>query len=218
MIAIPGYLKAGPQTTSAAADMQQFVAANPGGTLNLNFVLEASAYGQLKCSPYGGNKPPQKQSIDAGNWKVFHDAAVSLLDLDYAAGVTYATWQAWSTAANGSTLADRRHIGDPTAGAVVWAGRPAEVQLKLNYFCAATSSFMDLCDDLQQLAERVSAAKIPEDWNQLLSDLKDIVTRDVNTDFAKPAVAALLKLCPAKEVKYEKQVCGPALSCTIQLS
>ncbi len=76
---------------------------------------------------------------------------------------------------------------------------------------------MDLCDDLQQLAELVSKAKIPDDWNRLLGDLKDIVTKDVNTDFAKPAVAALLKLCPAKTVSYNKQLCGSALTCTLSL-
>jgi hypothetical protein len=217
MIAIPGYLPAGPQATAAAADMQQFAAAHPAGSLNLNFVLESSAYGKLTCSPYNGNKPPVDQSVDAANWKVFHDAAVSLLDLDYGGNVTYSDWQAWNEAANGSKVADRRHIGDPTAGSAVWEGLPQDVQQKLNYFCAATASFMDLCDDLQQLAERVSTAKIPDDWNRLLGDLKDIVTRDVNTDFAKPAVAAILKLCPANEVSYNKTVCGPAITCTISL-
>jgi hypothetical protein len=217
MIAIPGYLVASAQASGAANDMQQFVAANPAGTLNLNFVLESSAYGKLTCSPYIGKKPPVDQSVDARNWKVFHDAAVSLLDLDYAAGVTYSTWQAWNEAANGATVADRRHIGDPAAGAVVWPGKRSDEQLKLGYFCGATASFMNLCDDLQQLAERVSTAKIPDDWNRLLGDLKDIVTHDVNTDFAKPAVAALLRLCPAKQVSYDKQVCGPALSWTISL-
>jgi hypothetical protein len=76
---------------------------------------------------------------------------------------------------------------------------------------------MNLCDDLQQLAQLVSTIKIPDDWNRLLGDLKDIVMRDVNTDFAKPAVAALLKLCPAKELSYEKQVVGDALTCTVSL-
>ena len=217
MIAILGYLPAGPQATAAAAGMQQFAAAHPAGSLNLNFVLESSAYGKLTCSPYNGKLPPVNQSVDAANWKVFHDAAVSLLDLNYGGSVTYSDWQAWNEAANGSKVADRRHIGDPTAGSAVWEGLPQDMQQKLNYFCAATASFMDLCDDLQQLAERVGTAKIPDDWNRLLCDLKDIVTRDVNTDFAKPAAAALLKLCAAKKVSYDKTVCGPALTCTISL-
>jgi hypothetical protein len=217
MIAIPGYLPAGAQATAAAADMQVFAAAHPAGTVNLNFVLESSAYGKLTCSPYDGKKPPADQSVDARNWQVFHDAAISLLDLDYGGNVTYSIWQQWNEAANGSTFADRRHIGDPTAGSAIWGGQPQDVQQKLNYFCAATSSFMDLCDDLQQLAERVSTAKIPDGWNRLLGDLKDIVSRDVNTDFAKPAVAALLKLCPAKSVSYDKTVCGTAITCTISL-
>jgi hypothetical protein len=217
MAAISSYLPAGSAASSAAADMKQFAAANPKGTLNLNLTLESSAYGKLTCSPYVGNKPPAEQSTDARNWQSFHDAAVSLLDLDFAAGVTYATWQKFNEASNGANLADRRHCGDPTAGAAVWEGKPSDVQLKLNYFCLASASFMNLCDDLHGLAQVLSTIKIPDDWNRLLGDLKDIVTRDVNTDFAKPAAAALLKLCPAQHVSYDKELCGNALTCTLSL-
>lgn len=221
MAAIPGYLSPSPQSSSSANDMLQFVAAHPKGTLNLNCVLESSAYGKLTCSPYNGNKPPADQSVDANNWQVFHDATPALLSLDYAAGVTYKLWQQWNEAANGASgaaLADRRHCGDAAAGEAFWEGRPSEVQLRLNYFCLASSDFMNLCDDLQQLAQLLSTTKIPDDWNRLLDDLKGIVLRDVNTDFAKPAVASMLKLCSPKQVTYDKQQCGDALTCTINLS
>ena len=218
MAAIPGYLS---NPTQAGADMQQFAAKTPKGTINLNFTLESSAYGKLTCSPYNGSKPPANQSADAANWQVFHDASMALLSLSYGGNVTYQVWAEWNRAANGisdSAPADRRHCGDydGSQATAIWDGDPDNA-LKLNYFCLATSSFMDLCDDLQQLAELVSKAKIPDDWNRLLGDLKDIVTKDVNTDFAKPAVAALLKLCPAKTVSYNKQLCGSALTCTLSL-
>jgi hypothetical protein len=220
MIAIPAYLPAGSQAAAATGDMQQFVGAHPAGTLNLNFVLKSSAYGLLTSSPYDGNKPPRDQAVDAHNWRVFHDAAVSLLGLNYAARLTYPMWQTWNEAANGSKVADRRHLGnwDGTDASTVWEGQSSDVQLRMNYFCAATSSFMNLCDDLHKLAQLVSTAKIPEDWNRLLNDLKDIVTRDVKTDFAKPAVAALLTLCAAKQVNYDKQFSTDALTCTITLT
>ena len=220
MAAIPGYLSPSPQSTAAANDMLQFVASKPKGTLNLNFVLESSAYGKLTCSPYKGGKPPADQSVDAKNWQVFHDATVSLLSLDYAAGVSYPTWQKWNVASNdasGAAVPDRRQCGDAAAGVAFWEGRPPNVQLELNYFCLASSDFMNLCDDLQQLAQLLNATKIPDDWNRLLEDLKGIVTRDVNTDFAKPAVASMLKLCSPKQVSYDKQPCGDALTCTISL-
>lgn len=217
MVAIPGYLSTSSQSSAAANDMQQFAAAHPKGTLNLNSALESSAYGKLTCSPYNGNKPPADQSVDAKNWQVFHDAAVPLLNLDYAAGVTYKTWQQWNEASTGAKVADRRSCGDASAGIAFWEGRPADVQLKLNYFCLASSDFMNLCDDLQQLAQLLGTVKIPDDWNRLLNDLKGIVLRDVNTDFAKPAVASMLKLCSPKQVTYEKQECGDALTCTISL-
>jgi hypothetical protein len=222
MAAIPGYLSQSPQSSAAANDMRQFVAAHPKGTLNLNCVLEPSAYGKLTCSPYTGNQPPKDQSVDAKNWQVFHDASVALLNLDFAAGVTYPVWQQWNVASNdksgGTKIADRRHCGDAAAGEAFWEGRPSDVQLKLNYFCLASSDFMNLCDDLQQLAQLLNKTKIPDDWNRLLDDLKGIVLRDVNTDFAKPAVASMLKLCSPKQVTYQKQKCGDALTCTINLS
>jgi hypothetical protein len=217
MIAIPGYLSASSESKALANDMQQFAAAHSKGTLNLNSVLESSAYGKLKCSPYNGSKPPADQSADAKNWQVFHDAAVSLLNLDYAAGVTYTLWQQWNEASTGAKAADRRSCGDASAGTAFWEGRPPDVQLRLNYFCLASSDFMNLCDDLQQLAQLLSTVKIPDDWNRLLNDLKGIVLRDVNTDFAKPAVASMLKLCSPKQVSYDKQECGAALTCTISL-
>jgi hypothetical protein len=222
MAAIPGYLPAGTQASAATKDMQQFAASTPKGTINLNFTLESSAYGKLTCSPYNGDKPPVNQDVDANNWKVFHDASMALLSLSFGGGVTYPVWAKWNRAANGilneSAPADRRHCGDwdGSDARAIWTDDPNHA-INLDYFCLATSSFMDLCDDLQRLAELVSKAKIPDDWNLLLGDLKDIVMRDVKTDFAKPAVAALLKLCPAKTVSYDKQVCGNALTCTISL-
>lgn len=221
MAAIPGYLSQSPQSLAATNDMRQFVAAHPKGTLNLKCLLESGAYGKLTCSPYNGNKPPVDQSVDAKNWQVFHDATVSLLDLDYAAGVTYTLWQHWNEAANdgsGAAVADRRLCGDASAGEAFWEGRPPDVQLRLNYFCLAASDFMNLCDDLHQLAALLSTVEIPEDWNRLLNDLKGIVLRDVNTDFAKPAIASLLKLCSSQQVTYEKRQYGDALTCTINLS
>ncbi len=219
LAAIPGYLSPGPQSAAAADDLRQFAAAYPKGTLNLNCVLESSAYGKLTCSPYNGNKPPVDQTADARNWQVFHDAAVSQLNLAYAPD-NYTTWQQWNLASNGASgakLADRRHCGDASAGEAFWEGRPPDVQLRLNYFCLASSDFMNLCDDLQQLAQLLSTTKIPDDWNRLLNDLKGVVLRDVNTDFAKPAVASMLKLCAAQQVTYDKQQCGDTLTCTISL-
>ena len=148
---------------------------------------------------------------------MFHHAAVSLLDLDYAASVTYADWQQWNEASNGAKnppIAGTAEIA--AAGEAFWEGRPADVQLKLNYFCRP----LRLHEPVRRFAATGGTGertKIPDDWNRLLDDLKGIVFRDVNTDFAKPAVAAILKLCAAKRVSYDRTVCGPALTCTVSL-
>ena len=153
MASIPGYLAAASQTTAVANEMRQFADVHPKGTLNLNCVLESSAYGKLTCSPYSGNKPPAEPV--GGREQL---AGVSRCDgiaagSDYAVSVTYARWQAVERGCERRealrTVATRVIL---RRDRVVWAGRPSDKQLKLDYFCLATSDFMNLCDDLQQLA------------------------------------------------------------------
>jgi hypothetical protein len=217
---VAAYLEPNQQAVAAYNDMQAFNAAHPDGTLNLTCILEPSAYGKLTCSPYDGKKPPQDQSVDKSNWQVFHDAAIKLLGLDFAGVVTYAIWQQWNEAATGESAADRRSTGNwnGSGASAVWANQDDGIRIMLNYFCLASQMFMDLCDDLHRLAETVGQAKIPADWNQLLADLKGIVLADVNTDFAKPAVAAIVTRCAPKNVSYKKEGSGRTLTCTLNMS
>ncbi len=77
---------------------------------------------------------------------------------------------------------------------------------------------MNLCDDLHQLAEIAAKANIPADWNKLLDSLRRITINDVNIDYAKPAVAAILKLCAPQTVKCEKQDGGNTLTVTLTVA
>ena len=188
--------------------------------MNLNCILDSSAYGKLTCSSYQGNHPPQDQSVDETNWQVFRDAAIQLLNLDYATRLNYSLWQQWNKAATGETIANRRSAGDwnGSGASAIWRESDSGITILLNYFALATQRFMDLCDDLHRLADFLGTAKIPEDWNLLLADLKDIVLTDVNTDFAKPAVAAILKLAGPQNVSYRKTGSGNTLTCELTIA
>ena len=82
---------------------------------------------------------------------------------------------------------------------------------------------MNLCDDLYQLAGLASAPNNSSEdittYNSLLMSLLElIVKRDVNTDYSKPAIAALLRLSNPQSVKDEYVSTKNALTCTLTLS
>ncbi|HUI82872.1 MAG TPA: hypothetical protein VL240_01545 [Candidatus Binatia bacterium] len=219
MAAVAGYLSPNPQVAAVRKDMEDFVAAHHAGTLTLTCILEPSAYGKLTCSP-AGDRPPQDDSADRNNWQVFDHASILLLGLDNVRDVTWQKWQEWNRAANGATVANRRHWGDwdGSDASTVWHVNDTNTRTLLNRLCLVSSEFMNLCDDLHRLAERLGAAHIPDDWNLLLDNLKNIVVTDVNTDFAKPAVAALLKLSAPQQVKYTRQGSAKTLTCTLTMT
>jgi len=211
----------------AQQTMQQFVASNPSGTLHLVCVLKPSAYGRLSCSEYIGKKPPANQQQDSENWSCFHDASVALLDLQFVEELTYKDWQRFNVLCvygegyNGTPA--RRSPGDPSAVPPdFWPNINAPAGL-VTYFLLNSAEFMNLCDDLDQLAGLASASNnSAEDimtYNSLLVSLLElIVKRDVNTDYSKPAIAAILRLSNPRNVTTE---CAPAkgsLTCTLTLN
>jgi len=215
---VAGYL-ADANAAAAAADIKNFVARQPAGTVNLTCILDASAYGKLSASEYNGNQPPQDQTQDEKNWSVFDQASLALLTIPAGEIVTYPLWQKWSAKANGTPYANRRHQGNyqGSDASGVWENQPGSTQQQLDIFCWAASSFMNLCDDLHWLAT-AAVIKFPDDWNTLLDNLRDIVNADVRATYAKPAIASLLKLSAPAKVDYKKQEAASTITCTLELS
>ena len=226
--AVAGYLTPSQAASSAYNDMQQFIAAQPNGTLNLTCILESSAYGKLTCSQFVNNHPPQDQTLDEKNYDMFHDASVRLLDIDWAQNVSYAIWQGWNVASidqlGGNATPNRESEGNPYGSDAMefWTDNlgasGSHGILLLDYFGIVSSSFMNLCDSLQSLADFLTHATMPNDWNTLLETLRAIVDTDVNTDYAKPTVAAILKLCAPQQVNYSKQASGTSMTCILNLA
>ncbi len=214
------------EVNQAQKTMQQFVAANHSGTLHLVCVLKPSAYGRLSCSEYTGKKPPTSQQQDSENWSCFHDASVALLDLEFVEDLTYKDWQRFNVVCvygyGFRGTPDRRSEGNPAAVLPdFWGNINAPAQL-ISYFLLNSADFMNMCDDLHQLAGLASVSNnSAEDittYNTLLISLLElIVKRDVITDYSKPAIAAILRLSNPQKVTAECVSAKNALTCTLTL-
>ena len=223
---VVGLIAPNKQVNIAQKAMQAFVATNPSGTLDLVCVLTPAAYGRLSCSEYIANKPPANQQQDSENWSLFHNACVSLLNLEFVKTLTYGDWQRFNLLCNYpegvSGTPNRRSVGNPQAvPPSFWSNSSAPALIE--YFLLNTADFMNLCDDLHQLAGLSSAptnsTQDTTTYQKLLTSLlKLIVNRDVNSDYSKPAIGALLALANPQGVTNKIVPSNNGLTCTLTLS
>jgi hypothetical protein len=222
-----GLIAPNQQVNQAQKTMQQFVSSNPSGTLDLICVLTPSAYGRLSCSEYVGNKPPLNQQQDSENWSYFHDACVTLLDLAFVETLSYNDWQTFNVLCvygegfNGTP--DRRSKGNPAAVPPdSWSNISAPAAL-IEYYLLNSADFMDLCDDLHQLAGLATAPTTSTQdiatYNDLLTSLVELIVKgDVNTDYSKPAIGALLALSNPQRVTSNFVTSNNSLTCNLTLN
>jgi hypothetical protein len=221
-----GFIPPNQQVNEAQKTMLQFVAGNPSGTLDLICILKSSAYGRLSCSEYVGKKPPVSQQQDSENWAPFHDASVVLLGLSFAEPLSYSDWQRFNVfcvyGEGVSGTPDRRSAGNLAAiPPDFWSNINAPAAL-ISYFLLSSADFMNLCDDLHQLAGLASAPNnSAEDitvYNSVLTSLVELILkRDVNNDYAKPAIAALLNLSNPQNVTSKCVAANNNLTCSLTI-
>jgi hypothetical protein len=66
--------------------------------------------------------------------------------------------------------------------------------VQLGYFFEVYAAFLNLCEDLKNLAQ--SDPEMSQDaWDKLLTELQKIVKNDFSTDFIAPTILALAELC-----------------------
>lgn len=220
-----GFIPPNQQVNIAQKAMQQFVSANPSGTLDLVCTLKPSAYGRLSCSEYVGKKPPANQQQDSENWTEFHDASAVLLNLSFISSLSYSTWQEFNALCvygeRFSGTPDRRSEGNPNAvPPSFWQGVDAPPAL-IAYFLLNSAQFMNLCDDLHELAG-LSGTNSPADdisaYNDMLTELVELILkRDVNNDYSKPAIAALLALSNPQNVSTTINYGNNSMTCKLTL-
>jgi len=224
---VVGFIPPNQQVNQAQKTMQQFVVTNAAGTLDLVCVLKPSAYGRLSCSEYIGKKPPASQQQDSENWLAFHDASVSLLNLQWAQALTYQDWQQFNVLCvygdGVSGTPDRESEGNLAAVPPdLWSNINAPAAL-ISYFLLNSAGFMNLCDDLHELAGLTSqpnnSAEDITVYNGLLTSLVELILkRDVNNDYSKPAIAALLRLSNPQSVTCKFVPGSNVLTCTLTLT
>ncbi len=203
-----GSIAANSTVQSAQQKMSAFVANNGKKKLSLITVFKPSTYQKLACSAYtagqnGKPRPPAlPQEQDEDNWDTFQTSVKRLMkDLSVAvAELNYDKWMQWNVASNyqigdvpdDNHVPDRRNVGSyMAAGQNLFGDRWPAYQP----FLLASAGFMNLCDDLHTLAGATAQAITPSNWQSLMATLQDWVKSDVNPDWSKPALSALLYLC-----------------------
>jgi hypothetical protein len=218
---------------SAQQKMTGFVAKNGSKKLALTTIFKPTAYQKLTCSPYNGSRPaalPQEQGKDKNNWKVFQTSVRRVIpDLsETVAGLSYDNWMLWNVKSNyqigdvpdDNHVPDRRNVGSYVAASQnVFGNHWQEYQP----FLLASTGFMNLCDDLHSLAGITEQVSTPANWQKLVDTLQKWMQSDVDPDWSKPALGALLYLCSlgtASNVTTDFQTAkdNACFTCTLTLS
>lgn len=228
---------ANPAAVSAQQKMSAFVADHGTKKLSLITVFKPSAYQKLACSPYtvnakGKAHPPSlPQQRDKHNWEAFQISVQRLMkDLSpVVAGLNYDKWMLWNVSSNleiGDVL-DDNHVPDRrNVGSYMAAGENLFQERWLAYrpFLLASTGFMNLCDDLHSLATVAAQASTASKWGSLIATLQTWVQSDVDPDWSKPALSALLSLCSAgtatsaASTEFQQAKDNSSFTCTLTLS
>ncbi|MGA9645387.1 MAG: hypothetical protein WBQ76_05640 [Candidatus Korobacteraceae bacterium] len=228
---------ANPAVQSAQQKMATFVANHGSKKLALITIFKPSAYQKLACSAYtvdtkGKAHPPAlPQKQDEKNWEVFQASVKRLMtDLsETVAELNYDKWKLWNVSSNYQIgdvpddhhVPDRRNVGNyMPAGQNLFHDRWPAYQP----FLLASTGFMNLCDDLHSLAAITAQVSTPTNWGSLIATLQKWVQSDVDPDWSKPALGALLSLCSvgatASSVSIDFQTAkdNSCFTCTVTLS
>lgn len=203
-----GSIAANPAVQLAQQKMSTYVANHGSKKLALITIFKPSAYRKLACSAYtvdtnGNAHPPAlPQERDKDNWGVFQTLVQRLMtdSSETVAELNYDKWMLWNVSSNHQIgdvpddhhLPDRRNVGNymPAGQNLFHDHWPA-----YQPFLLASTGFMNLCDDLHSLATITAQVSTSTNWGSLIATLQKWVQSDVDPDWSKPALGALLSLC-----------------------
>jgi hypothetical protein len=221
-----GFLPGGVATNGAQEQMMTFVHGKPSGTLDLKFTLKQSAYGKISASPFNGKTPPPlPQQQDADNWQAFQSATESLVsDVPFVDNLTYGVWKTFNVDSidqvGSDKTPDRRQTGDPADVPSSYLSRYGEPRL-VGYFLGASQFFMNLCDDLRILAAGLPDVQNSEEWSNILTTLKKVISDNDYLDYGLPMCAALLLQCSENGVQTSASLTpssGNSLTCLVTVA
>jgi hypothetical protein len=220
---IAGFLSKATTGDTATQLTKQLIATaqQPSATETLELVFKPSAYGRLTSSTLNGNRPIINELADQTNYASFAAACSQFestspanfsvrtpMDLDYA------TWTTWNILANNGSVSptsvpSRINQGSPGGGAVVafLNGLNSSIQpVQISMVLGSASSFMNLCEDLKNLAALTESSNTS--WDKLRSTLQNIIQNDVPANFLIPTAYALTT--SMGQVGVQPLISGPA--------
>lgn len=199
-------------------------AQQPKGSQTLSLTFAPTAYGRLQAATLGRNAI-SNEALDRTNYTTFAQACQQFFGPASPANfsvlqpmdLSYDVWRTWNMAANDTfpvpagDVPARRDPGSTASGSPAFSFLSAQFNspanwLMINSALQSASQFMNLCDDLRELA--ITAASVNTPWAQFVTELQFIVGHDVPFDFLIPMTSALASLM--NEMGSQVQVTGPA--------
>lgn len=184
----------------AAAQALSFAQTQRKGKLMVRADLLPSAYARFRTSSFTGDAPPPlPQADDGNNFSKFVGACCGLFAADFFGGFpdvcrTFDQWQGLNISTNQIQPPPNRHLFNDTQAPTGWqAGDAGRFRIIFNYIDAARR-FMNLCDDLRQLAGAEQQVQTPQQFQEVVDTLKFMVKNDADVWFTKPTLLAMLSL------------------------
>jgi len=189
-----------PELQSAATQALDFAQTQHKGKLVVQADLLPSAYARFRTSSFTGDTPPPlPQADDGNNFSKFVGACCDLFAADFFGGFpevcrTFDQWQGLNLSTNQIQPPPNRHLFNDTQAPASWqAGDAGRFRIIFNYIDAARR-FMNLCDDLRQLAGAEQQVQTPQQFQEVVDTLKLMVKNDADVWFTKPTLLAILLL------------------------
>jgi hypothetical protein len=181
---------------------RDFIAANSGGSFSVQIALEPSAYTRLRANRFINNRPPAlPQTADAQNYAAFVQACRDLLSADAFGGFpeigrNFSDWQRYNMLGNQESIPNRHDFPFLTNDIPGFfpGGLSSNQRSTIAIYIQAAQRFMNLCDDLSQLALQLPGVDTPNKFNAVTETLKFMVKNDLNIFFTKPMLLALLRI------------------------
>lgn len=197
----------------------ELIALRKNTTESLELVFKPKAYARLSAATIQNGAPSGDIDADKSNYAAFQAACGQLMgsppgNFKMNPAMDYDLWSIWSIASNNEyppqagDHADRRNVGAPSGSAVeqyintYW---PGSAWPPVSYAFEVAGDFMNLCEDLRNLAVLMDGHV---SWDNLLSDLKQIIKNDLNLDFLPALTLALITRM--ENAGVQPRIVGPA--------
>ena len=190
-------------STAALLAVIESSAKNAKASQTVEIVFAPAAYALLSFSAIGA----ADDTADQRNYNQFAQASWNLgngkpdtenFSVKQPLDMTYKLWRTWNMISIGrdpdsaADTPDRTQAGAVQGNAAAWLNTYFDTTSPnaIPYVLQAGSSFMNLCQKLQELSAS-GLSNVDETWDNLIAQLNSIIHNDINADYLAPAAYAL---------------------------